>query len=271
VISEAYAYILSDILSDRDARAPGFGQVTPFELPFPAAVKTGTTTGFRDNWTLGYTANFTVGVWVGNADGSAMQEVSGVDGAGPIWRDVMLATASTRAPSWLPRPPDVVEATVCSPTGLLPGADCPFPVRELFVAGTVPVATETYYVRQANGEIAISPPPRARSWALDAGLLLAPARPGGTDSIEIVSPGDRSTLFLAPELAAQEVVLRASAGPGAREVTFRVNGVFAGTAAGSDARLVYPLGAGVYRVQATASYDDGDSATATSTFEVKPK
>lgn len=146
---------------------PGFGQVTPFELPFTSAVKTGTTTGFRDNWTLGYTANFAVGVWVGNADGSAMRDVSG-DGAGPIWRDVMLATASTRARAWPARPPAIVEATVCSPIGLLPGPDCPSPVRELFVAGSVPRQVELYYVRQPDGELAIAPLPAARAWALDA-------------------------------------------------------------------------------------------------------
>ena len=271
VLSPENAFLLSDILADADARIPGFGEVTPFDLPFVAAAKTGTTTGFRDNWTLGYTGSFAVGVWVGNADASPMRDVSGIDGAGPIWRDVMLAAAMTREPTWRARPRGIVEAAVCSPTGLLPGPDCPYTVRELFVAGSVPTATETYYVRQPTGEVAIDPPLRARAWALDAGLLLANAPSDAAASVRIVSPGDGSTLYLAPELRSQEVVLRASAGPGAREVTFSVDGVVAGTVSAGDARLVHPLGAGRHQVQATATYSNGTTVTATSVFEVKPK
>jgi hypothetical protein len=144
-------------------------------------------------------------------------------------------------------------------------------VRELFVAGSVPTATETYYVRQPTGEVAIDPPLRARAWALDAGLLLANAPSDAAASVRIVSPGDGSTLYLAPELRSQEVVLRASAGPGAREVTFSVDGVVAGTVSAGDARLVHPLGAGRHQVQATATYSNGTTVTATSVFEVKPK
>ncbi len=271
VISQEYAYLLSDILSDRDARIPGFGQITPFELPFTAAVKTGTTTGFRDNWTLGYTSDFAVGVWVGNADASAMQDVSGVDGAGPIWRDVMLATAMTRTPSWPARPPGIVEARVCAPTGLLPGPDCPSPVRELFAEGTVPTSTEMYYVRQPDGQLAISPPPAARAWAKDAGLPLATTPSTGGPAVRIVTPANGSTLFLAPELSAQEVVLRATAGPDAMQVTLRVNGEIAGTVPGGDARVVYPLHAGQYQLLATALYPNGETATTTTTFEVKQR
>jgi hypothetical protein len=101
--------------------------------------------------------------------------------------------------------------------------------------------------------------------------MLATGTANPADTVEIVAPAPGSTLFLAPELKTQEVLLRASAGTGAREVSFQVNGVFAGTSPGADARLVYPLGAGDYRVQVTAFYDDGRSISATSTFEVKPK
>jgi penicillin-binding protein 1C len=271
VASPQIAYLLADILSDAEARIPGFGPVTPFELPFQAAVKTGTTTGFRDNWTLGYTANFVVGVWVGNADASAMREVSGVDGAGPLWRDVMLATASSRRPEWLTRPPGIVEATVCSPTGLLPGPDCPSPLSELFVAGTEPTAREHYYVRMDGGQVAVNPPPEARAWAMDAGLLLGTEAWASAGAVRIVSPVDRSTLFIAPELANQEVILRATAPSGTHEIAFRVDDESAGTAPGADVRLVYEFSAGTHRVEATAVLDDGATATATSTFEVKRK
>src|SRR5690606_5775318 len=62
VLAPEHAFIISDILADPDARIPGFGEATPLETTVRAAVKTGTTTGFRDNWTIGYTPERVVGV-----------------------------------------------------------------------------------------------------------------------------------------------------------------------------------------------------------------
>jgi penicillin-binding protein 1C len=169
VLAPEHSYLLADILSDPDARILGFGETSPFDLPFPAAAKSGTTTGYRDDWTLGFTPEIAVGVWVGNADGSPMQGVSGVDGAGPIWRDVMSAAAFGRRMTWPSRPAGIVETTVCAPTGLLPGPDCLAPMRELFVSGTQPTVAETFYVRQPDGRVAVDPPAEARAWALEAG------------------------------------------------------------------------------------------------------
>src|SRR5690606_2767281 len=129
VTSPEHAFILADILSDADARALGFGYAPSLRLPFRAAVKTGTTTEFRDNWTVGFTPERAVGVWVGNADNSPMRNVSGLDGAGPIWHSVMQAAMAGVAPTW-PAPPDgLVQATVCTPTGELPGDACPAPMQ----------------------------------------------------------------------------------------------------------------------------------------------
>lgn len=89
VLSEEASLLITDILSDNKARVPEFGLNNILELSRPAAVKTGTTRNFRDNWTIGYTPDFTVGVWVGNSDNTAMHNISGVYGAGPIWHDVM--------------------------------------------------------------------------------------------------------------------------------------------------------------------------------------
>jgi penicillin-binding protein 1C len=271
VLSEQHAYLLADILSDPAARIPGFGQVTPFDLPFRAAVKTGTTTGFRDNWTLGFTPEIAVGVWVGNADGSSMQDVSGVDGAGPIWRDVMLAAASRQSMTWRERPPGIVEATVCSPTGLLPGPDCPSPVRELFVSGTEPAGMERYYTREADGRISINPPVEARTWALDAGFGVGSGSGAPGDGIRIVEPSAGSVLFLSPELKEQQLVLRAAAPPGAAGVTFWIDGRAVGEVPAGDARLVWRLEPGRHQVEAIARLKDGGSATATSTYEVRTR
>ena len=89
VISKQSAFIISDILSDKVARGLTFGLSSPLETIGYASVKTGTSKDMRDNWCLGYTDRYTVGVWVGNASGDPMRDVSGVSGAAPIWQAIM--------------------------------------------------------------------------------------------------------------------------------------------------------------------------------------
>jgi len=138
VLDPRAAYLITDILSDDLARSPTFGEGSVLALSRPAAVKTGTTTDFRDNWTVGYTPELVAGVWVGNADNEAMKQVSGVSGAGPIWHDFMEAALQGRPVQDFERPPGLVEVAVCARSGLLPGPDCLHRVRELFIAGTEP-------------------------------------------------------------------------------------------------------------------------------------
>jgi len=83
------AHTISAILASNTLRLPAFGEENPLHFSFPAAAKTGTTRDFKDNWTLGYTDDFVVGVWVGNARGEVMQGVSGISGAGPIFNKIM--------------------------------------------------------------------------------------------------------------------------------------------------------------------------------------
>ena len=272
-ISAADAWVLTDILRDPDARIPGFGTISPLTASIPAAVKTGTTTGFRDNWTAGYTPERVVAVWVGNTDGRAMRDISGVDGAGPIWRDVIEAAAVGTPTTWPPPPPDIVRATVCSPTGLLPGPDCPSPMSEWFVRGTEPQATEQYYIRDADGQIRIAPPPEARAWASDAGFALeSPASPvaGGSSAVRVVQPPSGSILFLSPELASQRLLLRATAA-GASSIELRVDGGPPTRTDGSDASVPWVLEAGTHRIEATAVLADGSRASSTATYEVRER
>lgn len=90
VLDEKIAYIMTNILSDNNSRGQVFGLNSDLQLDNrPVAAKTGTTDSFADNWTMGYTPQYTVGVWVGNNDRSVMRNVSGVDGAAPIWNVIM--------------------------------------------------------------------------------------------------------------------------------------------------------------------------------------
>lgn len=89
VISPQASFMVSDILSDRSARALTFGLESWLSTPYWTAVKTGTSKDMRDNWCIGFSSRYTVGVWVGNASGQPMHDVSGVTGAAPVWREVM--------------------------------------------------------------------------------------------------------------------------------------------------------------------------------------
>jgi penicillin-binding protein 1C len=98
VLDPRIAFIVGDVLADDNARLPAFGSNNPLDLDaIAASVKTGTTDNFRDNWTVGYTRNVAVGVWVGNSDGTPMVNTSGVTGAAPIWNQVMRAIHADNA------------------------------------------------------------------------------------------------------------------------------------------------------------------------------
>ena len=86
--------LISSILSDNQARTPMFGANSVLNLPFEVAVKTGTTNDFRDNWTIGFTPDVAIGVWVGNADYTPMIDTSGLTGAAPIWAEAMQFTSN---------------------------------------------------------------------------------------------------------------------------------------------------------------------------------
>ena len=103
-LDEGAAFIVGDILSDPNARARTFGTDSVLATRFWSAVKTGTSKDMRDNWAVGWSARYTVGVWVGNASGAAMHDVSGSSGAAPLWA-VLMAQLHAREPGPAPRPP----------------------------------------------------------------------------------------------------------------------------------------------------------------------
>ncbi len=137
VFSEEVAYIITDVLSDNSSRIKAFGDDSPLNLPFPCAVKTGTTKNFKDNWCVGFTERYTVGVWVGNFDGSPMNGVSGISGAAPLFRDIMIELHRNEYPGKFERPKSLIQLKICAKTGLIPGKNCPV-VEEFFVLGTEP-------------------------------------------------------------------------------------------------------------------------------------
>jgi len=130
VITPQQSFMITDVLSDNAARTYEFGKCSALYLYTytqtecytgkpgnvrPSAVKTGTSTDFRDNWTIGYTTDFVVGVWAGNNDNTPMVNVTGVDGAGPIWHDTMLLAEQGHPVTDFANPGGVVRKTVSYP------------------------------------------------------------------------------------------------------------------------------------------------------------
>jgi penicillin-binding protein 1C len=126
VMSDETVWLIDDILSDDAARGPGFGRDGVLRVPGrTVAVKTGTTSDFRDNWTVGFTPDVVVGVWVGNPDNHPMRDVSGVSGAAPLWRDVLDGVLDGRPATAFQRPVDLAQTALCASSEEPAGPPCP--------------------------------------------------------------------------------------------------------------------------------------------------
>jgi len=158
ILEPQLAYLMNDILSDEQARWAAMGHPNPLELSNdrPAAAKTGTTNDFRDAWTIGYTPQLVVGVWVGNTDNSMMNNLPGLRGAGPLWHAVMEYALRDEPPAAFTRPEGLIERSVCALSGKRPTDHCPT-TTELFVPGTEPTEEcsihQTYHVNRETGRL----------------------------------------------------------------------------------------------------------------------
>ncbi|WP_019451888.1 penicillin-binding protein 1C [Cupriavidus sp. BIS7] len=170
VMTPASAYVIGDVLSDRHARARTFGLDSPLTTRFWTAVKTGTSKDMRDNWCVGWSQRYTVGVWVGNASGASMHDVSGVSGAAPVWHEVMEALHRT-TPSGAPAmPPGVERVALTFDNDLEPAR------QEVFLSGTVMRHVSVGTAGQGSGVPAIASPANGTIFALDPDIPPAAQR-----------------------------------------------------------------------------------------------
>ncbi|MDR3481336.1 MAG: penicillin-binding protein 1C [Burkholderiaceae bacterium] len=132
VMDPAASFIVDDILADRSARARTFGLENALSTRIWTGVKTGTSKDMRDNWCVGFSDRYTVGVWVGNDSGLPMWDVSGVTGAAPIWQEVIqyLHTRSQQAQHPPQKPAGVTMQAIRYESQLEAARD------EYFLAGT---------------------------------------------------------------------------------------------------------------------------------------
>ncbi len=144
LFSEETAFMITDILSDNNARAAAFGLNSPLNLPFDFAAKTGTSKDYKDNWAAGYGRRFTVAVWVGNFDASPMRRISGITGAAPILRDIALfleenyPSGKVKTDTSFDMPASLARVDICPVSGYLVSKECPNSVREVFPISKLP-------------------------------------------------------------------------------------------------------------------------------------
>ncbi len=284
LVSPRSAFWITDILSDPDAREFVFGRGGSLELPFPVAVKTGTSQSFHDNWTIGYSRRVTVGVWVGNFDRTPLRNSSGVTGAGPIFHAVMLAAERRlggSAPEFSPEPiatapVTAVEREICALSGQAANAWCPIRRHASVAAESVDVPCSWHH--QTDEGLVTYWPAEYRQWARARGLdgitqagSRAGARPGAVRAsaanshrdargrgsasernppLAIVSPPDGATYLIDPTLRRefQTLPLRATSADGG-PVEWRVSGHVVGATA-AEAGLEWPLAPGTHRIEA---------------------
>ncbi|MBI3563371.1 MAG: penicillin-binding protein 1C [Gammaproteobacteria bacterium] len=140
------AFLIADVLRDPQARQEEFGRGGPLEFDYDVAVKTGTSSDYRDNWTVGFTKKITVGVWRGNADATPMlQRLSASRGTGPLFHKIMDAANKYRDPQWIKRPAGIVASRVCVLSGEKPGKYCSLTRLEYHLADHAPLQSCRYH------------------------------------------------------------------------------------------------------------------------------
>ena len=210
-VCEARAtYLVTDMLSDNSARAASFGLNSYLAFDFPVACKTGTSSDYRDNWAMGCTPEFTVGVWVGNMNGSTMRGITGVTGAAPIMHDVFMHLREQRGTTAFVRPEGIRDETVHALTGRRVGAGRPGAVAEKCLWEP---EDERWMDFDAQGRVVLSA--EYGPWLASAQNSLGSLAVGanGASDLRIVSPQPGTIYFLDPDLPAESqwIPLRAMA------------------------------------------------------------
>ncbi|HEX7419518.1 MAG TPA: penicillin-binding transpeptidase domain-containing protein, partial [Thermoanaerobaculia bacterium] len=226
LVSQRTAFWISDILSDRDAREFVFGSGGSLDFPFRVAVKTGTSQAYRDNWTIGFTRDVTVGVWVGNFDRSELRNSSGVTGAAPIFHSVMLA-AVKRVRGAIPvgdddpivePPSDIERLPICGVSGARPSTYCPLTENEW-----LPKSAQAQFCSWHHDGYT-DWPVEYRQWARsNVGQALLPVRTGRSacPTLRVTNPPNGATYLIDPTLRSDFQMLKLRA---TNNASWRVDG-----------------------------------------------
>ncbi|HEY8182933.1 MAG TPA: penicillin-binding protein 1C [Thermoanaerobaculia bacterium] len=205
VISPRTAFWITDILSDAHAREYIFGSGGSLDFPFPVAVKTGTSQSYHDNWTVGYTREITVGVWVGNFARNELRNSSGITGAAPIFHDVMVAAAKRVGGGGGPivdRPDDLELQPVCALSGRRPSTECPAVESEW-----LPASSEVEFCSWHRADRVVLPA-EYRAWEP---VNREPLTVNRSSDLRVVNPPNGATYWIDPTLRAEFQALQLKA------------------------------------------------------------
>ncbi len=273
VFSPEVSYIIFDILTDNNARTPAFGAYSSLRLPFQCAVKTGTSKSFRDNWTVGTSRDYTVGVWVGNFDNSKMKGISGVTGAAPVFKKIMLMLAGSEKPGNISRPQSIVSCNVCSSSGLLSDELCGWKqYTEIYKEGTQPYKTCDVHrklkIDKRTGKIVDQKlsgkyitekvfevyPPLYHHWMRENGLEIPSLVSSSNETFQIVSPVGGESYRIDPVLRReyQKITFKAVSDNTQDLIEWFLNGKKIGESK-TPFILEWPLEKGVFTLRATQS------------------
>jgi penicillin-binding protein 1C len=206
IFDERAAYLLADMLSDNHARAATFGLNSYLSFDFPVACKTGTSSNYRDNWTLGFTPEWTIGVWVGNPDNAPMRGITGVTGAAPIFREIMLHLHEQHGTSWYHSPPGIDHCWIDPLTGREVMKDQSRAVEEIFAFRPESARPEDY--DSANH---VRLPAEYSAWLESSQNTSIPLLRSPAQRLQILQPAPGSSYFLDPDLPANDQRLVLSA------------------------------------------------------------
>lgn len=285
ILDPRLTWLISDILSDDSARSIGFGLNSTLKLDRAAAVKTGTTTNFHDNWTIGYTPDLLLGVWVGNSGYEPMHNVTGLTGAAPIWHEVMRGLLQGRPDHPFERPDGLTQVEVCDISGLLPSLLCPYTHTEWFITGTEPAQTDSTYqqiwidiltnsladdstpIERRKPITVLNLPTEAQAWAREQGLHLLSDHAQITDTfpqeenpLVLISPHPNTTYRIDPnlDLSVQQLKIEVAAGLGVSQVTIWVDGTLLTTLSSPPYQVWWTLSAGEHHFWAEGVNENGD-------------
>ncbi len=241
VFSEEIAYIITDVLSDNSSRIKAFGDDSPLNLPFPCAVKTGTTKNFKDNWCVGFTEKYTVGVWVGNFDGSPMNGVSGISGAAPLFRDIMIELHRVEYPKEFERPKSVISLKVCARTGLIPKKECPL-IEEIFIAGTEPKDTCDFCANKKEF------------------IMLKTATQSENKVLKIIHPNDGDIFKLDPQIPYknQAISIKVYGDTSIKKIVLKLNGNILCESNEREVTFLWQPKPGLYELEVTGRSTSGE-------------
>ena len=220
IVSEESVKIITDILADNEARSSSFGRHSSLQIKdHRTAVKTGTSSSYRDAWTVGYDKNHTVAVWFGNLNGRTMDGSLTIESAAPAWKEMFIYLAKSKGSE--PLANSTAERTkIDSLTGLLPCKHTKSLIEEMFLPGTEPSKDSTEFY-DSNGNIQL--PEKYASWcATKDNYLSANVRPSLSGGPRILSPSDGATFLIDSEIPADQQRITLSSD--VHQTTWKVNG-----------------------------------------------